>query len=130
MLSREPDLFVEGPLAHYAEGYEQELLRLGYHGQIVARHVALLSELSAWMERRGLAVDQLGSVHLETFFAERRQRGCRSLLTIRSVAALVAWWAEAGFVLSEPVPTPGSVDELVGHFRAYLIHQRGSGQEP
>ena len=121
MLSREPDLFVGGPLAHYAEGYEQELRRLGYHD----RHVALLSELSMWMERRGLAVEQLGSVHLDTFFAERRQRGCRSLVTTRSVVALVAWWADAGLMLPECVPTPGSVDELVSHYREYLIHQRG-----
>jgi len=123
--SREQDLLVEGPLAHYADGYEQELRRLGYPDRIVARHVALLSELNSWMERRGLTVEQLGSVHLETFFAERRQRGCRSLVTTRSVVALVAWWADAGLMLPERVPTPGSVDELVGHYREYLIHQRG-----
>lgn len=125
MLSREPDLFAEGPLAHCAESYEQELRRLGYHDRHVARHVALLSELSTWMERRGLTVGQLGSVDLETFFAERRQRGCRSLVTTRSVAALVACWADAGLMPSEPVPTSGSVDELVGYYRRYLIHQRG-----
>ena len=44
MRSPEPDLLMEGPLADYAEGYEQELRRLGYHGRHMCRHVALLSE--------------------------------------------------------------------------------------
>lgn len=125
MLSQEPDLLVEGPLARYAEGYEQELLRLGYRDRCVAQHVAVLGELSEWLERRGVAVEQLGSEHLKVFFAERRQRGCRSFLTTRSVAVLVAWWAGAGLILDEVVPSPGSVDELVGHYREFLIDQRG-----
>ncbi len=89
MRSREPDLLVEGPLADYAEGYEQRLRRLGYYGRHLCRHVALLSELNEWMKQRGLAVGQLSSEQLEAFFAERRRRGCGSLVTTRCVASVL-----------------------------------------
>lgn len=125
MRSPEPDLLVQGPLAAYAEGYEQRLRRLGYCGRHLRRHVALLSELSEWMQHRGLAVERLSSEQLEAFFTERRRRGCGSLVTTRCVAALVAWLAAAGVTLSGPVPTPGSIDELLGHYRDHLLHQRG-----
>lgn len=77
------------------------------------------------MQRRGLTVERLGWEQLEIFFADRRQRGCRSLVTTRCVGALVAWLADAGVTLSEGVPRPGSIDELLGHYREYLVHQRG-----
>jgi integrase/recombinase XerD len=125
VLSPEPDLLVEGPLAGFVGGYEQELRRLGYHGRHVCRHVAVASELSKWMQHRGLGVEQLRSELLEMFFADRRQRGCSFLVTTRCVAALVAWLAEAGVTLSVPVPAPGSIDELLVHYREYLVHQRG-----
>jgi integrase/recombinase XerD len=116
---------VRGPFAGCAAGYEQELRRLGYHGEHLQRHVAVVSELSRWMQHRGLPVEQLSRTHLEVFFAERRQRGCGSLVTTRSVGALVAWLAEGGVVLRAAEPAPGSIDELVAHYREYLVQQRG-----
>ncbi len=125
VLSSEPDLLVNGPLADYAEGYEQELRRLGYRPRPAARHVAVLSELSAWMQHRGMRVEQLGAALLDAFFAERRRRGCRSAVATRCVAALVAWLADAGVTRSRGVPAPGSIDEVVGRYREYLLDRRG-----
>jgi hypothetical protein len=75
--SQDRDLLVEGPLAIYAVGYEEELCRLGYHSRQVCRHVALLSELSGWMEHRGLVVEQLCAEQLEKFFRGATPTGVR-----------------------------------------------------
>jgi integrase/recombinase XerD len=123
--SQDRDLFVEGPLVVYADGYEKELCRLGYHSRQVCRHLALLSELSGWMQHRGLVVEQLCSEQLEMFFAERRRRGCVWLVTTRCVGALVAWLAEGGVSPLSAPPAAGSIDELMVDYRDHLVHQRG-----
>lgn len=120
----EQDSF-EGPLVSYAEGYERELCRLGYHSPQICRHIAVLGELSGWLHHRGLGSEQLCSDELELFFAERRRQGCASLVTPRCFAALVAWMAEAGMTPLAVPPPPGSIDELVVHYREHLEHQRG-----
>jgi hypothetical protein len=45
---------VSGPLAPYAEGFRLELAAKACHPQVIGRHVALMAELSVWLEDQGL----------------------------------------------------------------------------
>lgn len=120
------DVVVEGPLAEYADGYSGELSRLGYKQDQAGKHMVLVAELSAWMQRVGIGPAELSTALLEEFFGERRRRGCPWLVTTRSVAGLLAWLRDAGAlaVAESPAP-PGSVEALVERYRAFLVRQRG-----
>jgi hypothetical protein len=50
-----------GPLGPFVEGYRAWLLGLGYSPSVVIRSLIALGHLGRWMEREGLAVDQLTS---------------------------------------------------------------------
>jgi hypothetical protein len=48
-----------GPLAEFADGYRDELLRQGFTANSVVTHVVLMGQLSRWRAGAGVAVEDL-----------------------------------------------------------------------
>jgi integrase/recombinase XerD len=106
---------VSGPLERYADGFPEELERLGYTPLSAAGHVRLIAHLSRWMAREGLGVSALTPARVDAYFAQRRAAGYYNSLTGRSLRPLLDYLRRLDAVpASEPViaTTPG--ERLLG----------------
>jgi hypothetical protein len=83
---------VPGPLGQYAEGFRDELARLGYTPLSAIVHMRLMARLSRWLAERALEADALTTATVETFFAERREAGYFNSRTPTSVRPLSCCW--------------------------------------
>ncbi|MFD7012237.1 hypothetical protein [Rhodococcus jostii] len=63
-----------GPLVPFAEGFEEELRRLGHRPGAVRHHMVLMGQLDRWLTGEGLAVEDLSIAQVEGFLASRRAR--------------------------------------------------------
>ncbi len=115
-----------GPLAAHAQGFHDELRRLGYTASPAKKHFYLLAHLSRWLDEQGLDIADVATARVEPFFEERRARGTANLRTPRSLAPLVAYLAGAG-VLSAPEPAAprDEAERLLVAFHTYLARERG-----
>ena len=65
-------LRVEGPLASVATGLWGELVERGYSPNRVRTRIRLVLELSRWMDRRGVGLEELDADMLETLVTGAR----------------------------------------------------------
>ena len=85
-----------------------------------------LGELSAWLEREGLAIGDLADPLVrERFAAAQRAAGRRSFVSRLSLRVPVAYLREIGLVSVTELAAAGPVEELLAAFRAYLASERG-----
>ena len=88
-----------GPLAEFADGYRDELLRQGSTANSVVTHVVLMGQLSRWRAAAGVAVEDLTPTRIEEFLDSRRAGGQRRVPMTRVLDPLLAscrlpgWWA-------------------------------------
>jgi hypothetical protein len=113
---------VRGPLAVHAAGFRQHLLEQGYAPAPVSLHLGLLTDLSGWLEERGLDVDAIDAELVVTFTAERRRR-TRFLSSPRGLRPLLGY-LDTLSLLPMPVPAVGTVDVLLVDYRRYLLEVR------
>ena len=117
---------VPGPLDQYAEGFRDELARLGYTPLSAIVHMRLMARLSRWLAERALEADALTTATVETFFAERREAGYFNSRTPRSVRPLVAYLQGTGVVApSVPAAPTGPTELLLARYAEHLRVERG-----
>jgi integrase/recombinase XerD len=117
---------VPGPLAPFAAGFVEELVRQGFMPITVGKHVALLAGLSSWLAAEGVAPAGLSSEVAERFLAARRAAGHRTRVTVRALGPLLEYLRALGVVPPASAPAcEGPVEELLSSFRRYLEHERG-----
>jgi site-specific recombinase XerD len=117
---------VPGPLGQYAEGFRDELARLGYTPLSAIVHMRLMARLSRWLAERALEADALTTATVETFFAERREAGYFNSRTPRSVRPLVAYLQGTGVVApSVPAAPTGPTELLLARYAEHLRVERG-----
>ena len=117
---------VPGPLGQYAEGFRDELQRLGYTPLSAIVHMRLMARLSGWLAERALGADALTAPTVETFFAERRAAGYVNSRTPSSVRPLVAYLHRTGVVApSAPVAPTTAVELLLVRYSEHLRAERG-----
>ncbi len=116
----------EGPLEPYAPGFRQELARQGYTPHSASNQLQLMAHASRWLASRGFGVDELTPVRVEEFLAHRRAEGYTLWLSTKAMKPVIAFLRGL-----DVVPTPSPVgaatpaEELLEHYRVYLVHERG-----
>jgi integrase/recombinase XerD len=117
---------VAGPLEPYVSGFRAELETRGYSRWAVKLRAWLLVSLSSWLAGQGLTSGELTPGRVEQFVEERRFRGYKSWISMRSMVLPVEYLRSVG-----AVPLPASriaedpVEELVTTYRRYLAEERG-----
>jgi len=115
-----------GPLAPYASGFKEELIRLGYSAQPIKKHLQLLWQLSRWLQDGHLDVGDLATDRVEQFFQSRREAGYAQLLTPRSLFPLVEYLRGLDVVAGpQPVVVTGPLERLLADYGSYLVSERG-----
>ena len=113
-----------GPLAAYAEGYGRWLEARGYSPGAARRKVWQFSQLSCWLEREGLDVEELTG-EMSARFAAGLQAACyRPYLWRLSLRVPLVYLRELG-VMSAPSLVAGPVEGLLADLRTYLARERG-----
>jgi len=113
-----------GPLENHAVGFTEELLRQGYTAERATRHAQLLTQLSRWLESQNLGEHDLSEEQVAQFLEARRAEGRRETPSLRWMLKLLNMVPalEISRAVAEP-PTP--LEGVVGHFRRYLLNERG-----
>ena len=116
---------ITGPLAIYAAGFEQELIREGYRwpkGQLW-----LMAQLSRWLSAKKLGVDDVTETLLAKFLRNRNATRCgTNLLSIARLQPLLSHLRNLGVIpLAEVAPPATPIELLIEGYRNYLCQERG-----
>lgn len=114
---------VLGPLAPLADGFRDELERLGYTPSSREYKLAEVARLSAWLGGRGLGVGDLCSALVEQFLAGLAA-GPRRAPTLVAMRPLLKWLDQHGLIGTDPLPAPGPLDELIARYRRWMENER------
>jgi len=117
---------VVGPLEPYVPGFRAELEARGYSSWRVRLRVWLLESLSSWLAECGLEDRELTPERVEQFVEQRRVRGYKTWISMRSMVLPVEYLRSVGAIpvrISTIVEDP--VEELVTPYRRYLADERG-----
>jgi integrase/recombinase XerD len=117
---------VSGPLAPYAAGFASWLRSRAYSPSAAADRLCQLDQLSRWLEREGLGVDELTGEQAERFVAARRAAGRVTWVSPQSVMMPLEYLRELGVAPAPaPVVAQGLLEELLQDYRRYLSIERG-----
>ncbi len=119
---------VRGPLEPHIVGFAEQLQRQGYTQTSAEQHVCFLAHLDRWMSAEGVGLDGLTGPVIERYLAQRRVAGYAEYRSVKALRPMLDYLAPLGVL---PVPQevpPGPVEELLGRYRDYLIHERGLTQ--
>lgn len=117
---------VAGPLEPYAGEFRKELARQGYTDNSASNQLQLMAHVSRWLAGRELGVGEMTPVRVEEFLEARRAEGYTLWLSTRALAPVLGYLRGVGVVPTPgPVGPPTPVEELVEHYRAYLVQERG-----
>lgn len=112
---------VSGPLAPYAPGFEWWLRSRSYSSWAIAKRLCQLEQLGGWLERQGLALEELTEARAAEFAESRREAGVTSWNSPQSAELPLEYLREIGVV---PVPqapvAEGPLEELLADYRRYL----------
>jgi integrase/recombinase XerD len=117
---------VTGPLQPFADGFIEELARLGYTPLSAASQVRVLAHLSRWMASEGIDAGRLNMPQITEFLQVRRHAGYVEWTSKRGLATLLSFLRSTGIVSEVlPIPVKGSVEELLDAYQKYLLCERG-----
>ena len=117
---------ITGPLCQLIAGFRHELERLGYRRRPAEAHVALLADLSQWLERQGVRAAELTTERVGEFLDDRRRRDHARLVTEKGAGPLLGYLRREGVIPGPSRPRPRSpMDRLVDRYHHYLLSQRG-----
>lgn len=112
---------VRGPLAEWAAGFALYMLRLGYSAVSVSHHLALMGQLSGWLDGRGVTAAEMSPSHLDEFMTVMRRRRTH-LVSAVALVPLLGYLREVGaaapsWPVARPVDARGAVLEA---YQGYL----------
>lgn len=97
--------------------------RQGYSAATAGPYLRRFGNLSGWMAREGLGVEDLSAAVVERFCAACRAAGYHHYTSIRGVKPLLAFLDSMGFVREELVEL-SPVDALLARFSVWLERER------
>lgn len=116
---------VTGPLAAYALGFRDDLLRIGYSERSARDGVYLLAHLSRWLTDQGLDPASLTAREQERFLAARRNAGYRRPRSARPLRVLLGYVGQFEAIPPTDEPAPAcALDALLDQYRNYLKVER------
>ena len=115
---------IGGPLAPFAQGFGEELLRQGYRPNAAANQLQLMAHLSRWLGAKSLDAQALIPPTTTAFLADRRAAGYRLWLSPKGLAPLLAYLRALGAASPPPAPELDPVEDLLQRYRDYLVHER------
>jgi len=113
-----------GAMGSFIDGFQERLLERGYTSGTIRNSLKLAGQLGRWMTNEGLAPSQLTRASVDAFLRARRAGGHRRVPGVRALEPLLDYLDSEGVLLTDPAPS-SPVDALVGHYRAWLVVQRG-----
>ncbi len=119
---------IRGPFGSFVEGFVSELGRLGYKPAAASRQLALLADLSQWLEDVGIAPAGLTPEAVAEFLRARRRGGETRLVSSMGVGTLLDYLRGAGVVpeASRCAPAgPSESEKLLERYCRFLVNDRG-----
>jgi hypothetical protein len=112
------------PLEKYIEGFETELVRLGFTPFSARGQLSLMRHLSRWLQSQGLLVEDLTVELIELFLFERRASHV-ALFGHRALRPLLNWLAASGVIAVEAA-SPRQIQDpaVLVRFEEYLRDER------
>jgi len=121
---------ISGPLAAFAAGFADHLVRQGYRSHAARKQIWLLAHLSRWLGRECLGAAELNTTEMERFLLARRAAGYKQLLSMKATQPILAYLRGLGVASIPSPPTPSSpVEVTLERYRSYLTVERGLGAE-
>ena len=116
---------MRGPLADFTVGFAQELDRRGYPRERVTRHLQLFAHLSRWLEREGLAAEELNQERVAEYLETRRAQGYAEVPSQRWVTTLLGWVPGLTLVPATTDGPKSPVETVLEDYRHHLAAERG-----
>ena len=117
---------MSGPLAAFAPGFLEDLLRQGYRPGTAAKQLQLMAHISRWLAAHGLGGGELTAVRVGQFLAQRRASGQGHLVSDRGVGPLLHYLRGVGVAPAGEATAPRTPRELlIDRYSAYLLERRG-----
>ena len=115
---------VGGPLESYVEGFEAELIRLGFTPISAGAQPRLMAHLSSWLQAKDLVVADLTVELIELFLLERQAKYA-SHFSYRALKPLLSWLV-ASAVIAVEVALPRQISDplVLVRFEDYLRSER------
>jgi integrase/recombinase XerD len=117
---------VSGPLAPFAAGFASWLTSRAYSPGAAADRLYQFDQLSRWLVREGLGVDELTGERAKRFAAARRAAGLVTWVAPQSAMLPLGYLRGVG--VAPPwaaVVAQGPLEELLADYRRYLSIERG-----
>jgi integrase/recombinase XerD len=119
-----PEVWVGGPLAHWAEGFIAYLTSRGYVWSSASHHLYLMAELSTWLGRQGLAAVDLTPLVAERFWEFLRADSSYHTKSA-SMEPLLAYLRGLGVLPEQQDDEPAdATDVLLRDYERYLRVER------
>ncbi|MDR1428130.1 MAG: tyrosine-type recombinase/integrase [Bifidobacteriaceae bacterium] len=114
----------DGPISSHLDGFQEELIRLGFTPLSARGQMQLAAHLSMSMKKAGLSLDDLDAMWVDGYLRLRRDT-MSAFHSPRALSHLLGWLADRGLIspaaaLAVPVPE----DETVAAFRSYMLNER------
>ena len=117
---------MKGPLAPWASGMEERLVRLGYTRRMVERHLQFAGALSKFLQRRGTIANDLCPELVDEFVGALRAKNNSWRPTSKALSWLVDYLRDVGVQLTPVAPAaPSEQQVLLERYREYLRVERG-----
>jgi hypothetical protein len=113
-----------GRMGPWTDGLAVRFLELGYTPGHVRNRLKDVGQLGRWMVKADLQASQLTRCAVEAFVRARRADGHRRVAGVRSFEPVLDYLRRQG-VLAAETPPATPVDELIAHYRTWLIVDRG-----
>ena len=106
--------FQSGPLGTHLEGFASLLIQQGYSSEAGWDKIRLVADLSSWMVRKNVRLEELDEKRTTTFLDWRWKRIAHQTGDQCTLALLLRQLRQRGVVPAPPAPVPSPID-LIEH---------------
>jgi len=115
-----------GPIGPHLGGFADWLSEQGYARGSGMRKIGLAVLLSRWLERKGIALEQLDERQVEKFTLSQREPLSRRTEVQHTIRQLLQHLRRSLIIPPPNLPTPsGMTEHLLDEYRRFLIEERG-----